>query len=103
MSDGIIHISGRAELAKGTIDRQRRDHEGAKTARTHGSRERPDDRVSRNHYEQYSENTIWPALHGPNENKMSDGRRESAWLRVDGAISWKVTNQSCQPFAPSLG
>ena len=38
-----------------------------------------------------------------NENKMSDGWRESASLRVEGGISWKVRNQSCQPFAPSHG
>jgi hypothetical protein len=42
-------------------------------------------------------------LSASNENKMSDGWRESAWLRVEGGISWKVRNQSCQPFAPSLG
>jgi hypothetical protein len=34
---------------------------------------------------------------------MSDGWREGAWLRVDGGISSKVRNQSCQPFAPSHG
>jgi hypothetical protein len=39
----------------------------------------------------------------PNENKMSDGWRESAWLRVEGEISSRTTNQSCQPFAPSHG
>ena len=38
-----------------------------------------------------------------NENKMSDGWRERASLRVEGGISWKITNRSCQPFAPSLG
>jgi hypothetical protein len=29
-------------------------------------------------------------LHGPNENKMSDGWRDGARLRGDGGISWKV-------------
>ena len=38
-----------------------------------------------------------------NENKMSDGWRESAWLGVEDGISSKVRNQSCQPFAPSHG
>jgi L-amino acid N-acyltransferase YncA len=42
-------------------------------------------------------------FHRPNENKMSDGWRESASLPVEGGISWKITNQSCQPFAPSSG
>jgi hypothetical protein len=39
--------------------------------------------------------------HAPNENKMSDGWRRSASLRVEGGISWKPRNQSCQTFAPS--
>ena len=39
----------------------------------------------------------------PNENKMSDGWRESVSLQVEGGISSKVRNQSCQPFAPSHG
>jgi len=30
---------------------------------------------------------------------MSDGWRESAWLRVEDEMSWKMRNQSCQPFA----
>jgi len=30
---------------------------------------------------------------------MSDGWRESAWLRVEGGISWRKWNQSCQSFA----
>jgi hypothetical protein len=38
-----------------------------------------------------------------NENKMSDGWRESAWLRVEGGVSWKIWSQSCQPFAPPHG
>jgi hypothetical protein len=38
-----------------------------------------------------------------NENKMSDGWRDGASLRVAGGISWKVWNQSCQSFAPSHG
>ena len=41
--------------------------------------------------------------HGSNEKKMSDGWRESAWLQVDGGISWKVRTRGCQPFAPSHG
>ena len=40
---------------------------------------------------------------GPNENKMSDGGRDRASLRVEGGISSRVRNQSCQPFAPSHG
>ena len=36
-----------------------------------------------------------------NENKMSDGWRESASLRLAGGISWKVRSGGCQPFAPS--
>jgi hypothetical protein len=43
------------------------------------------------------------ASHGPNENKMSDGWRESASLRVEGGISSKVKSRDCQPFAPSHG
>jgi hypothetical protein len=43
------------------------------------------------------------ASHRPNENKMSDGWRDGASQRVEGGISWKVRNQSCQPFAPSHG
>ena len=35
----------------------------------------------------------------PNENKISDGWRGGAWLRVEGGISWKVRNRACQPFA----
>jgi hypothetical protein len=38
-----------------------------------------------------------------NENKMSDGWRESAWLRVENGVSRKVRNQGCQPFDPSHG
>jgi hypothetical protein len=38
-----------------------------------------------------------------NENKMSDGWRESAGLRLEGGISWQVRNRGCQPFAPSPG
>jgi hypothetical protein len=41
--------------------------------------------------------------HRPNENKMSDGWRESASLWVEGDVSCKVRDQSCQPFAPSHG
>jgi hypothetical protein len=44
-------------------------------------------------------------------NKMSDGGRDRASLRVEGGISWKGRNQSWQParsrmlseFAPSIG
>ena len=43
------------------------------------------------------------AAHTPNENKMSDGWRESASLRVEGGILSKVRNQSYQTFAPSPG
>jgi hypothetical protein len=39
----------------------------------------------------------------PNENKISDGWRGGAWLRVEGGISWKVRNRACQPFAASHG
>ena len=39
----------------------------------------------------------------PNENKMSDGWREGASLRIEGRISWKIKNQNCQAFAPSFG
>src|SRR3954454_501516 len=38
-----------------------------------------------------------------NENKMSDGWRGSASLRVEKENSWEVWDQSCQPFAPSHG
>jgi hypothetical protein len=38
-----------------------------------------------------------------NENKMSDGWRDGASVRVEDRISWKVRNQSCQLFAPSPG
>jgi len=38
-----------------------------------------------------------------NENKMSDGGRGRASLRVEGGISREVRNQSGQPFAPSHG
>jgi hypothetical protein len=38
-----------------------------------------------------------------NENKMSDGWRDSASLRIEGGISSQVRNESCQPFAPSHG
>src|SRR5947209_18640316 len=31
-----------------------------------------------------------------NENKMSDGWRGSAWLRVEGGISWQVWDGECQ-------
>jgi hypothetical protein len=41
--------------------------------------------------------------HRPNENKMSDGWRGGASPRVEGGVSWKVKNQSRQPFAPSHG
>ena len=34
---------------------------------------------------------------------MSDGWRESASLRVEGRISWKVRNQSGPPFAYVIG
>jgi hypothetical protein len=34
---------------------------------------------------------------------MSDGWRDGASMRVEGGISSGVRNQSCQPFAPSLG
>ncbi len=27
-----------------------------------------------------------------NENKISDGWRSGAWLRVEGGISWEVRN-----------
>ena len=37
----------------------------------------------------------------PKEKKMSDDARERALLRVEGGISWKVRNRSCQLFAPS--
>jgi len=40
---------------------------------------------------------------GSNENKISDGWREGASLRVGGGISWKVRNRACQPFAASHG
>ena len=33
-------------------------------------------------------------LHASNEDKMSDGWRASASLRVEGGISWKVTNKA---------
>jgi hypothetical protein len=36
---------------------------------------------------------------GSNENKMSDGWRESASLRGEDGISRKVRSQSCQTFA----
>jgi hypothetical protein len=36
-----------------------------------------------------------------NENKMSDGWRDGASLRVEGGISSEPRNQSCQSFAPS--
>ena len=38
-----------------------------------------------------------------NENKTTDGWRESASLWMKGEISWRVRSQSCQPFAPSHG
>jgi hypothetical protein len=38
-----------------------------------------------------------------NENKMSDGWRESASLRVEGGSSRGLRNHTCQPFAPSHG
>jgi hypothetical protein len=38
-----------------------------------------------------------------NENKISDAWRDSAWLLVEGGISWKVRSRDCQPFAASLG
>jgi len=38
-----------------------------------------------------------------NENKMSDGWRDSAPLRIEGGMSWTVRNQSCKPFTPSPG
>jgi hypothetical protein len=41
--------------------------------------------------------------HSPNENKMSDGWREGASLRVEGGISWNARNQGCQSFALSHG
>ena len=41
--------------------------------------------------------------HSSNENKMSDGWREGASLRIEGGISWKIKNQSRQAFAPSHG
>ncbi|HZE58869.1 MAG TPA: hypothetical protein VE031_13520 [Chthoniobacterales bacterium] len=41
--------------------------------------------------------------HAPNENKISDGWRDGAWLRFEGGISWEVRSQSCQPFAASFG
>ena len=43
------------------------------------------------------------ARHTSNENKMSDGWRESASLRIEGGILSRTRNQSCQPFAPSSG
>src|SRR6476469_1599025 len=103
MPDGIIHVFSRAQLAITIIDRQRRNHERANSARADGDGERPEGNVGRNHDTQYPGNTIGPALHGPNENKMSDGWRESASLGVEGRISWKVRSESCQPFAPSHG
>lgn len=39
----------------------------------------------------------------PNENKMSDGWRDGASMRVEGGISWEVKTQGCQTFAPSHG
>jgi hypothetical protein len=39
----------------------------------------------------------------PNENKISDGWRGGARLRVEGGISWKVRNRGCQPFADGMG
>jgi hypothetical protein len=41
--------------------------------------------------------------HGSNENKISDGWRGGASLRVEGGISWKVMNRAGQPFAASFG
>src|SRR4051812_25189321 len=38
----------------------------------------------------------------PNENKRSDGGRARASLRVEGGISLRGRNQSCQSFAPSV-
>ena len=38
-----------------------------------------------------------------NENKISDGWRGGAWLRVEGRISWEVRNRDCQAFAASFG
>jgi hypothetical protein len=42
-------------------------------------------------------------IEGPNENKISDGWRDSASLRVEGGISWKVRDRDCQTFAASFG
>jgi hypothetical protein len=39
----------------------------------------------------------------PNENKISDGWRGSASLRVERRTSWKVRSRDCQPFAASQG
>src|SRR5437016_1166853 len=38
-----------------------------------------------------------------NENKISDGWRESAWPLVEGGASWKVWDRDCQAFAASSG
>src|SRR6266446_482594 len=46
---------------------------------------------------------VWAIAHAPNENKISDGWREGAWLRVEGGISLKVRSRDCQPFAASSG
>jgi len=43
------------------------------------------------------------AVHRPNENKMSYGWRDGAWLRVEGGISSKIRDQVFQPFDASLG
>jgi hypothetical protein len=64
MSDGIIHISGRTELPKATINRQRGDHARTNSTRADGSGERPESGVTSNHDKQDSENAIWRALHG---------------------------------------
>jgi len=42
-------------------------------------------------------------LRRPNDNKISDGWRGGASLRIESGVSQKVRNQASQPFAASPG